>query len=124
MKNKGQMLIEIVVAVGVLALVLIGVSDLMTRSARVSGYQAKRDEANSIARELLNDYRIQKENDPDNFEDIASGLSREVCVEGKDYSCLVTVTKNTGSVDLLVTVSWPDGNNILSISINQTLTSP
>lgn len=114
------MLIEIVVAVGVLALVLIGVSDLMTRSLRNSSFQVKRDEALSIAREILNDYRIEKENDPEIFESVVVGLNRDVCVDGKDYSCSVEVTKNNGSVDLLVTVNWPDGNNTLSINLKQT----
>lgn len=119
MKNKGQMLIEIIIAVGVLVLVLVGVSDLMTRSQRVSSYQGKRDEALSIAKEILNDYRLQKENDPQNFADTVIGLSRDVCVVGKDYSCTVTVTKNATSVNLFVSVSWVDGANTLDVSLEQ-----
>ena len=71
---------------------------------------------------MLNDYRIQKENDPDGFSDQVVGLSRDICIVGKDFSCRVDVTKNTDSVDLVVTVSWPDGNNTLSINMNQKLT--
>lgn len=33
----------------------------MTRTQRVSTFQAKRDEANSIAKEILNDYRLQRQ---------------------------------------------------------------
>lgn len=121
MKNKGQMLIEIIIAVGVLVLVLVGVSDLMTRSQRVSSYQGKRDEALSIAKEILNDYRLQKENDPQNFADTVIGLNRDVCVAGKDYSCTVTVTKNVTSVNLFVRVSWIDGANTLDVSLEQDL---
>lgn len=122
MKIKGQMLIEIVVAVGVLSLVLIGVSDLMTRSQRVGTFQRQKDEALSIARMLLNDYRIQRDNDPDQFEDNVVGLSRDVCVTDKPYSCKVEVTKQTGSVDVVATVSWIDGVNTLSVNLNQVLT--
>jgi len=124
MNNKAQMLIEVVIAVGVLALVLIGVSDLMTRSQRLTGFQAKRDEALSVGRSLLNEYRIQKENDPDGFESQVVGVNREQCVAGKDYSCRVEVTKKVGAVDFYVTVSWPDGNNTLSVNLNQTFTTP
>lgn len=116
------MLIEIVVAVGVLSLVLIGVSDLMTRSQRVGTFQRQKDEANTIARSLLNEYRIQRDNDPDTFEDNVVGLSRDVCVSGKDYSCTVEVNKLSGAVEVIATVSWVDGVNTLSITLNQKLT--
>ncbi len=121
MKNKGQMLIEIVISVGVLALVLIGVSDLMTRTQRVSSFQAKREEALSIAKEVLNDYRVQRDNDLDDFEENVVGFTREVCVDGKDYSCRTEITKNGGSVDIIVVVSWVDGENTLSVDISQKL---
>lgn len=113
------MLIEIVIAVGVLALVLVGVSDLMTRSQIVSTYQRRSDEALSIAKKILNNYRTQKESDPSNFKDNVVGLDKQVCVEGKDYSCVVTITKNSNSVNLLIKVSWPEGSNTLNVSLDQ-----
>ncbi len=76
------MLIEIVIAVGILALVLIGVSDLMTRTQRVSTFQAKRDEANSVAKKILNDYRLQRDIDPETFATTVTGIDRAVCVDG------------------------------------------
>ncbi|EKD56045.1 MAG: hypothetical protein ACD_58C00311G0002 [uncultured bacterium] len=115
------MLIEIVVALGVLSLVLVGVSDLMTRSQRLSSYQTKKDEAYGLARNLLNDYRQQRDNNPGTFLSGVVGINRETCVEGKNYSCKVEVTKNASSVDLYITVSWPDGGNTLSVTSNQKL---
>ncbi len=115
------MLIEIVISVGILALVLIGVSDLMTRTQRVSTFQAKRDEANSIAKEILNDYRLQRENDPVGFSTTVSGINRSTCVEGKDYSCIALVEEVSGDVDITVTVSWVEGENTFSVSLNQKL---
>ncbi len=121
MKKNGQMLIEIVISVGILALVLIGVSDLMTRTQRVSTFQAKKDEANSIAKQILNDYRLQKENDPDGFSGSVAGLNRPTCIEGKDFSCLAVVENINGDVDITVTVSWIEGENTFSIKMNQKL---
>ncbi len=115
------MLIEIVISVGILALVLVGVSDLMTRTQRVSTFQAKRDEANSIAREILNDYRLQRENDPVGFSASVIGINRSTCVEGKDYSCTALVEEVNGDVDVAVTVSWVEGENTFSVSVNQKL---
>lgn len=121
MKNKGQMLIEIVVSVGVLALVLIGVSDLMTRTQRLSNFQTKKDEANAIANSILNDYKLQKESDLDSFVDNVVGIDRSVCVEGKDYSCVATITDTADSVLILVKVSWVEGENTFSVSATQRL---
>ncbi len=121
MKNKGQMLIEVVVSVGILALVLIGVSDLMTRSQRQSEFQTKKDDAMEVAKSLLNDYRSQKEMDPVTFLDNVVGINRAVCIEGKDFSCVVEVTKGSSSVDLNITVSWVDGSNTLSINLKNTI---
>ncbi len=121
MTNKAQMLIEIVIAVGILALVLIGVSDLMTRTQRVSNFQAKRDEAVSIAKEILNDYRLQRDNDPDGFAELVTGLNKPTCIEGKNYSCVATVEDVAGDIDITVTVSWVEGENTFSINLNQKL---
>jgi len=115
------MLIEIVISVGILALVLIGVSDLMTRTQRVSTFQAKRDEANSIAKQILNDYRLQRDNDPDGFAASVTGINRQTCVEGKEYSCVALVESVNGDVDVTVTVSWVEGENTFSINLNQKL---
>ncbi len=121
MKSKGQMLIEVVVSIGILALVLIGVSDLMTRSQRQSEFQTKKDDAMEVAKSLLNDYRSQKEMDPVTFLDNVVGINRAVCIEGKDFSCVVEVTKGSSSVDLNITVSWVDGSNTLSINLKNTI---
>ncbi len=115
------MLIEIVIAVGILAMVLIGVSDLMTRTQRVSTFQAKRDEANSVAKKILNDYRLQRDTDPETFAATVTGIDRDTCVDGLDYSCTATVTNVNGDVDINVVVSWVEGENTFSISTSQKL---
>ncbi len=117
------MLIEIVIAVGVLALVLVGVSDLMTRSARVTTFQRKRDEAYSVARSVINEYRLQKDSDPDNFESNVTGLNKEICVEGKEFSCNATIFNVNGLVKVVVQVSWVEGQNTLSVSLDQSFGS-
>jgi type II secretory pathway pseudopilin PulG len=121
--NKGQMLVEIIVALGILSLVLIGVSDLMTRSQRIGGYQTKRDEAFNIAKDLLNDYRIQRDNDPSLFKTSVTGIDRAVCIVEKEYACKVNVIVGENEVDLEVIVSWQDGSSTLSITQNQTLST-
>lgn len=121
MKNKGQMLIEVVVSVGILALVLIGVSDLMTRSQRQSEFQTKKEAAMEVAKGLLNDYRLQKEADSMTFLDDVVGINRDPCIDGKEFACVVEVTKGSSSVDLNIVVSWIDGNNTLSVNLKNTI---
>lgn len=114
------MLIEIVIAIGILALVLVGVSDLMTRSARVTTFQRKRDEAYSVARSVVNEYKLQRDNDPNSFELNVTGINKEVCVEAKEFSCVAVVNNSGGLIEIVVTVSWIEGQNTLSVSLKQT----
>ena len=64
---SGQMLIEVVIAIGIIALVLVGVSDLMTRSLRVVTFQKQRDEANAYLQKMQNDLKAQRDADPEGF---------------------------------------------------------
>lgn len=121
MNRKGQMLIEVVISVGVLALVLIGVSDLMTRTQRVSSFQAKREEANSIAKSILNDYRIQRDLNPDEFTSSVTGLNRETCIDGKDFSCNAVTEVVNNDVNITIKVSWVEGENTFTVELNQKL---
>lgn len=122
MKNKGQMLIEVIVAVGILALVLIGVSDLMTRSARLLSFQRDRDEAYTIARELLNQYREERDQDQEYFFNNVSGLSREVCVVDKKFGCRVDISEAGGGILTKASVFWYEGGKKYEISLEQILT--
>lgn len=123
MNNRfsGQMLIEVVVAVGILALVLIGVSDLMTRTQRVSTFQAKREGATEIAKNILNDYRLQRDADPETFAATVTGINRQTCVEGKDYSCVAVVENVNDDITVTITVSWIEGENTFSVNFSQKL---
>ncbi len=64
---KGQSLIEIVVAVGIMAVVLVGVSDLITRSLSLASFQANKNAAVNIAQNQLNYYRLLKDQEPASF---------------------------------------------------------
>lgn len=116
MKKNGQMLIEVVVAVGILALVLVGVSDLMTKSTRTLGYQKDRDEAYSIAREQLNRYREDRDK---NLTLSLGPTFLEVCVPGKKYSCRVELLEVVGGMNVKVIVYWTEGVNKFEVSLDQ-----
>ncbi len=120
-KFKGQMLIEIVVAIGIIGLVLVGVSDLMTRSSRVVTFQKQKDEALYISQAILNQYRIQRDTDPQLFYDSVASAINDPCVTGKPYVCNITVVKSATSVQINVKVDWSDGGQTFNVSLNQLL---
>jgi len=59
--NFGQSLIEIVVAVGIIAVVLVGASDVISRSLNLASFQASNNVAVNIAQNQLNYYRQQRD---------------------------------------------------------------
>lgn len=120
-RASGQMLIEIVVAVGIIALVLIGVSDLMTRSSRSVTFQKQKDEAVTISQRLLNNYRVQRDSNPLAFYDGAGSSVLDPCISGKLYVCVVTMEKTADSVLVAVKVEWEDGGQTFSVSLLESL---
>lgn len=129
--QTGQSLIEIVVAVGIIAVVLVGVSDLITRSLSLASFQAGKNEAVNIAQSQLNNYRQKKDENPDLFFDSglgnpASGFSS--CTTGSSkYVCAISYTntnpENT-KTDMKVSVTWQNGSNTIVTELSQTLVKP
>ena len=120
-KNKGVMLIEIVVAVGIIGLVLIGVSDLMTRSVGVVSFQKQKKEALMIITKKLNDYKTERDTNPDNFYTTVESSTIDPCVIDKPYKCLVTVDKTVDAVKISITAQWQDGGRPYETSLSQSL---
>ncbi|KKS94546.1 MAG: hypothetical protein UW68_C0011G0013 [Candidatus Collierbacteria bacterium GW2011_GWB1_44_6] len=118
-KHAGQMLIEIVVAVGIIGLVLIGISDLITRSTRVVTFQRQKDEAQAIIKKMLTNYKVERDTDPDSFYNTVSNRVTDPCVEGRPYKCLVTVEKSLDFVYISITAEWDDGGSVYNTTLSQ-----
>lgn len=109
-------------AIGIIALVLVGVSDLMTRSLRVTTFQKQRDEASGILQKIQNDYKAQRDNDPEGFyTTLPLSTINDPCVVGKPYKCTISVDKQADLVTITATAEWGDGGNQLSVSSVQSL---
>jgi len=130
-RNKGQSLIEIVVAVGIIALVLVGVSDLITRSLSLASFQTKKNQAINIAQNQLNRFRQYKDQEPILF--FSNPYVYSVCEAGYDttkYTCRITYNNEVydgGSlvgIDMKVSIDWNDGNNKITTELSQTLAKP
>ena len=119
---KGQMLIEIVVAVGIIALVLVGVSYLMTRSSRVVTFQKQKDEAVAVAQRCLNFYRTMRDSNPADFY-AKAGINPFVTCPAESYTGSINVGREVtvDSVRITATVGWTDGGKDFSVSLSQSL---
>lgn len=120
--NSGQMLIEIVVAIGVIALVLIGVSDLMVRSAKVVTFQKQKDVAVALIGGLLNDYRMQRDSNPELFYTTVTSTVLDPCKADTAYVCTVIIDRSPDAIILTITADWSDGGETYSTSLSQSLT--
>lgn len=126
--HRGQTLIEIVVAVGIIAVVLVGVSDLVTRSLNLASFQADKHEAENIAQNQLNYYRQARDIEPTNFfseENPQRDYSE--CVGAfniEKYECSIAYVNVANGVEMTVTIVWNDGDKQISIPMTQVLSIP
>lgn len=115
------MLIEVVVALGIIGLVLVGVSDLMTRSVSVVNFQKQKDEALSIIEKMLTDYKRERDLDSESFYSAAADNIVDPCVVDKPYKCIVTMITTADSVNIQITAEWQNGGKDYSVSLSQSL---
>jgi type II secretory pathway pseudopilin PulG len=130
LRSKGQSLIEIVVSVGIIAVVLVGVSDLIIRSLGLSTYQAEKNVASNIAQNQLNYYRQIRDQRPTDFFDLSKnnpGGAYSACVGEYDtakYGCAITYSGDGNGVEMKVVITWKNGENEIKTELSQTLAKP
>lgn len=123
--HKGQSLIEILVATGIIAVVLVGVSDLITRSMNLSSFQANKNAAVNIAQNQLNFYRQARDQQPmDFFQDPVGRYSTCVGTIDPMYSCQIIYTVEGSGLKMQVNVSWTDGDKNVVTTLSQFLAKP
>ena len=126
--KSGQSLIEIVVAVGIIAVVLVGVADLITRSLGLASYQANKNVAINIAQNQLNYYRQQRDQKPTDFfiDPQTNYSSCDWYVFDKvKYACTITYGAiGATGVDMKVSIAWKDGEKQIKTELSQVLAKP
>ena len=123
---SGQSLIEIVVAVGIIAVVLVGVSDLITRSLGLTSFQSSKTVAVNIAQRQLTYYRQKRDEIPaDFFVDTQANYGSCVGMDGlSNYDCSIIYSDITNGLNMTVTVKWRDGDNEITTQLSQILAKP
>ena len=135
--HKGQILAEVVVAIGIIMLVLIGMSSLMSKTTKAIRQNTTKDEAAALVESQIRYYKDQRDRDVNGF--FANlPLQRDTpldCNASGAWSvptptpviipikCAVTYSDNVGTVGsgigITVTASWTEestGDRSVSLS--------
>lgn len=127
---SGQSLIEILVAIGIIAVVLVGVSDLITRSLSLASFQASKTVATNIAENQLNYYRQARDQAPTTFfADPNPQAGYSTCVGNTDpvkYACTINYDSSgiANGTNMTVSIVWKDGDKVITTQLSQVLAKP
>lgn len=122
--NRGQLIAEVIIAVGVISLVLVSVSSLMSQTTKTYRLQKEKDEAVRLIETKLRYYRGQRDaNTASFFSSIVLGDSScmpwGVTTTGS-FTCSVNFSNVSNGVKIVVTATWPTNN---STSLSTILTN-
>lgn len=125
---KGQSLFEIVVAVGIIALIMVVVVSLSTSSVKTSTFARNKTEANKLAQDAIEWLRSERDTNWNVFNTNTNTSPR--CFDNLDWSSTSacgasefvvntkflregTFTKTAPRIDATVTIRWsePDGGH-------------
>lgn len=111
MRNKGQLLLEVLIALTILGVVAVTVVRVSTRSVKSSRVAGNRKEALGFAKQKLQEVENEKTNDVILFFAGADGTT--ICGPlggGGMYDCVISYTfdspPDSNSVEVKVTISW------------------
>lgn len=123
-KIKGQTLLEVVVATGVVGVALVAMTITVISGVKMARVSRERSEALRIAEDKLESIRNERNMDPDDFFGLGS---REYTIETSGEAPVYTIEARVDEiiagedVDVEVVVSWVDGDNEYSINKNTAL---
>lgn len=113
--NKGQMLLEVTVAVGLMVLVLVAAAKLTTQSIKTSRIRIDRQQASKMVNACLNMAREEKDNNVSEFflsgyeyktRCPCQGLANSTC--GISFYPVETAVGEAKKVYVIVYVNWDD----------------
>ncbi|KKT36345.1 MAG: hypothetical protein UW35_C0002G0020 [Candidatus Collierbacteria bacterium GW2011_GWF2_44_15] len=133
-KFRGQLLAEVVIAIGLLALILVGMSELITRSSATTRINKEKDEAGRVVEARLSYFRQQRSRDPvglyNSIDDLFGsgfvdcGGSPWPIIAQYNFSCTQSFSLlSPGVVQIDVKASWTNKTtNDLSVTLSNIIT--
>lgn len=119
--DKGQMLVEVMVALGIITTALVFAVSAATQSQRNARYVQNEMEANKHANAVIERLRNTKDSNPDNF--FSAGTCGACSGVPAFYSCSLSCTFVGGNrANVTVTVSWEEAGSTRSVRLPTILT--
>lgn len=117
MKNKkGQSLIEIVFSIGIIILVLMGVTVLTVNTNKAKRISLERERAKELSRKLIEDKILEIKNDPAGFWDEADKTNKTDQAYSNFEEYLYDVVYDDGcdadKCKIIFTVKWGDNQSL------------
>lgn len=133
--NRGQILSEVVVAIGLLAIVLVGMSELISRSTVVIRLNKQKDEAARVAEARLSYLKQERDRDANVFfTSIVHNLDGGMTDCGVNpwpiptqytFTCDESFTSVSSGVQVDVRASWTDKTtDDMSVTLSTIITQP
>jgi hypothetical protein len=136
-RQKGQMLAEVVIAIGLLALILVGMSELITRSTVSIRLNKEKDEASRAVEARLSYLRQERDRDPiaffatqvhdldsGNFADCTGSTIWPVSAQ-YTFACTERYSSTTAGVLVEVMASWTyKTTNDLNVTLATIISQP
>ena len=133
-KDTGQILAEVLVAIGIIVVVLIGMSNLMTKTTKTVSQNTTKDLAVSLVQSQLNFYKTERDKNVNDFfikpANGTSNLPNGSCDPWQPathallvpIACTVSSTVIPGGANITVTATWTQSEpNDSSVSLTNSL---
>jgi type II secretory pathway pseudopilin PulG len=125
--TRGQLLLEVLVALTILGVVAVAVVNVSTQSLKGARVVGDRQEALGLAEETLTGLEKERDEDLVNFFTKLDGS--EDCGpmgENNEYDCTINYNfdspPDSYSVEVNVVIEWPDGGGSRSVELSRVFT--
>lgn len=119
-KERGQTLIEMVIAIGLVSFVLVGLVAGATASLKSARLSRERNRATYLAQTELESARRDRDEDPETFFTTAGVTGPTESGTAPVYRITVTKTLVGTQMEVSVTVAWDDAGNTYQV-VEETL---
>ncbi len=123
MKSHGQSLIEVIIAIGILSVALVGVVAGATFGLKAARVSQERGYARLLADKEMEEVRQEKNVDPEGFFNLGERELRKTDETPPGFTITTTYTvRAAGVIKVDVVVTWIDGNVTYTVEQNTILT--
>lgn len=121
LKDRGQLLIEILVALAVVTLALVVSLTAVTNATKVSRATRQRLEATKYGEKVLEILRRERDTDQETFFGLSTCGLCGPFGSNQEYSCQLTCIFTASEVEATVVISWENSGTSSNVSLSTVL---